>query len=361
MSVTQLVQQQPCTRVAQQTSSIPVHIPDMFVLFLSGAPELNPHYEVVRNDSEAWICNECSFDKRSERILKKTGFSYFCSIAAPDALPEELRTVCDWGNWVFPFDDEFDNGGLKDDPERAQELVDRLLAGMVDNEEPSTYEENSLVRVHNSIWDRIRRASPPGVRHRFAKAMTDYCNGSIEQVRACSSGQASSMEAMLAMRRKSVGASPLFALVEYAHKLNLPDFVFETWSIKEVERIGNDLVLLQNDILSYCKEEKEGVAHNLVATCRHSGMSAQMAFNYVGNMLVSRYRDWYLALAELPSWGEQIDYEVQEYIRGVTNVVRANLNWSFHSRRYFGKASEAIRETRRVTVQSQIADIRLNM
>jgi hypothetical protein len=73
--------------------------------------------------------------------------------------------------------------------------------------------------------------------------------------------------------------------------------------------------------------QKEGVTHNLVATCRRSGMPAQMAFNYVGNMLLSRYRDWYLALAELPSWGEQIDHEVQEYIRGVTNVVRANLNW----------------------------------
>ena len=75
------------------------------------------------------------------------------------------------------------------------------------------------------------------------------------------------------------------------------------------------------------KSQKEGVTHNMVATCRRSGMPAQKAFNHVGNMLVSRYRDWYLALAELPSWGEQVDYEVQEYILGVVNVVKANLNW----------------------------------
>ena len=30
----------------------------------------------------------------------------------------------------------------------------------------------------------------------------------------------------------------------YAHKLNLPDCVFEARSIKEIERIGIDLVLL---------------------------------------------------------------------------------------------------------------------
>jgi hypothetical protein len=51
------------------------------------------------------LSSECSFDERSRRILHKTAFSYFCSVAAPDAGPEELRTVCDWGNWVFPFDD----------------------------------------------------------------------------------------------------------------------------------------------------------------------------------------------------------------------------------------------------------------
>ncbi|KAF9061647.1 pentalenene synthase [Rhodocollybia butyracea] len=374
VAVTQLVQQQvflPRTKGVQQTFSIPIRLPEMFVLFLSGPPELNPHYEAVRQEAERWICNECSLDERSERIFKKTDASYFCSIIVPDAAPEELRTVCDWGNWVFPFDDEFDNGGLRDDPERAQELIDRLLGGMVDDEEPPMDDEYPLVRVHNSVWDRVRRGSPPGmlferpgcpgVRRRFAKTMGDYCNGALAQVCTCSSGQAPSLEETLAMRRQSAGVSPLFALVEYALKLDLPDFVFETRSIKEIERVAIDLVLLQNDILSYCKEEREGVTHNLVAACRRSGMPAQMAFNYVGSMLISRYRDWYLALAELPSWGEQIDYEVQEYIRGVTNVVKANLDWSFHSRRYFGKASEIIRKTWMVAVQPQMADVEPNM
>lgn len=73
--------------------------------------------------------------------------------------------------------------------------------------------------------------------------------------------------------------------------------------------------------------QKEGVSHNLVAICRHNGMPAQVAFNHVGEMLIERYRDWYLALAALPTWGERIDADVQEYIRGVQNVVRANLHW----------------------------------
>lgn len=34
---------------------IPVMLPDLFVSFLSRKPQLNPHYEKVRAESEAWI------------------------------------------------------------------------------------------------------------------------------------------------------------------------------------------------------------------------------------------------------------------------------------------------------------------
>jgi hypothetical protein len=44
-------------------------------------------------------------------------------------------------------------------------------------------------------------------------------------------------------------------------------------------------------------------------------------------MLSACYRDWYLAIASLPSWGEKIDMDVQRYIAIVKNVVLANLNW----------------------------------
>ncbi|KAB8236095.1 terpene synthase family protein [Aspergillus alliaceus] len=334
----------------------------MFVLFLSEKPVTNVHYETVKVESESWISRICAFGDRKRRVITETDFSYFCSIVVPDALPSELRTVFDWGNWVFPFDDMFDNGGLKDDPVQAQQLVNSLLAGMRnDGAASDNNEDNPLVHVHNSVWHRLTRASPIGVQRRFAKAMRDYCSGAIEQVHNCSRDEYPTLDEMLALRRRSSGVLPLFALVEYAHKLDIPDSVFKTRSVQEIERIGIDLVLLQNDILSYCKEEKEGVAHNMIAICRRAGMPAQMAFDHIGDMLLTRYRDWYLALADLPSWGEGIDSEVQQYIRGVQNVVRANLHWSFRSGRYFGEANEEVRKSGIVTVQRQSADVELSI
>lgn len=75
--------------------------------------------------------------------------------------------------------------------------------------------------------------------------------------------------------------------------------------------------------------QKEGVEHSTVASCRRAGMPAQVAFNHVGGMLRACVRDWYMALAELPSWGKKVDREVQRYVQGVKNVVMANLNWRF--------------------------------
>ena len=58
-------------------------------------------------------------------------------------------------------------------------------------------------------------------------------------------------------------------------------------------------------------------------------MPAQHAFNHVNSMLTTRYHEWYLALAGLPQWGKEIDAQVQRYVQGVQDVVRANLEWRF--------------------------------
>ena len=44
--------------------------------------------------------SKCNFDERMRKRISKTDFSFFCAVSAPEAGLEELRTLCDWGNWV---------------------------------------------------------------------------------------------------------------------------------------------------------------------------------------------------------------------------------------------------------------------
>ncbi|KAL9608737.1 MAG: hypothetical protein Q9167_006455 [Letrouitia subvulpina] len=284
---------------------IPVLLPDMFVSFLAQKPRVNPHYERVRKESEDWInrfyrpCSnltpldlaknhsKCNFDDRMKRRICGTDFSFFVSISAPEAGPEELRTMCDWGNWVRTFFDPrpkllrfalFDNGHLRQTPEKAKQMMDNLLS-IMRNEEPP-HPRDPLIEVHDSVW------------HRVAK------------VRAVTS-------------------------LEHT---------------------------MTTDSLCRHPPSAEGVNHNLVTICRMNGMPAQQAFDHVNRLLQGCYRDWYLALADLPQWGEEIDTQVQRYIQGVQDVVLANLSWSFKSQRYLGKMHDVVRKTRQITVLPRAED-----
>lgn len=95
-----------------------------------------------------------------------------------------------------------------------------------------------------------------------------------------------------------------------------------------LQRGGNTASYLTINAVAH-RSQAEGVNHNLVAICRLNGMPAQQAFDHVNTLLIECYRDWYLALADLPQWGEQIDVQVQRYIQGVQDAAIANINWRF--------------------------------
>ncbi|KAF2963575.1 hypothetical protein GQX73_g9998 [Xylaria multiplex] len=280
---------------------VTVQIPDMFVSFLAEPPRFNPNYKQVKAKSDAWI-SECVFP-----------------LVHPAEVPGFSQTV-------------FDNGELRDKPTAAAVVMQSLMSPMIDccwqEANISGGERLPIVKVHDTVWRRLQRDSSKGIQRRFSKAMADYCAGALMHVEDLSAHKIPpTPDEMLKMRQLSAGVSPLFSLVEYAHALRIPDHVFDHPVIQEIEQLGIDFVLITNDILSYMKEEGESVPHNLVAVARMSGLQAQEAFDYIGNMLNSRYERWEKALGEMPYWGEEINKHAERYVRGVADVVRANLYW----------------------------------
>lgn len=56
-------------------------------------------------------------------------------------------------------------------------------------------------------------------------------------------------------------------------------------------------------------------------------MSVQQAMDCVGEIFVDCYRKWYVALADVPIYGETVDRELQKYIEGCRNIALGNLHW----------------------------------
>lgn len=83
-----------------------------------------------------------------------------------------------------------------------------------------------------------------------------------------------------------------------------------------------------NDVLSYRKDLELGVDHNLMSLLmQRDNLSAQQAVDMIGDMVNDCYRRWYLALAELPSYGEKIDYNVMKFVEICRAVAQGNLYW----------------------------------
>ncbi|KFH47455.1 Presilphiperfolan-8-beta-ol synthase-like protein [Hapsidospora chrysogenum ATCC 11550] len=338
--------------VPQKSTGIPagkvaVKLPNLFQGFLKQTPPLNPYYEEVRSESERWLTRFCSLSPQMQMKLQKLDFSYFCAIMAPNAPRKEYRTICDWGNWVFPYDDMFDGGDLggelKDDPIKSRIVVDSLLEPFLTGEVSKG--RMRIVEAHDDVARRIFSTCTRGVRRRFLYRMHLYSKGVLTHLDDHFDGRRPTPEEMIETRRDSAGSGPLYHLVEYGHRLHVPNKVFKDPVIRELENLGMEMVCITNDLVSYQKEEGDGYTGNIVAACRMDGMSAQEAFDYVGRLLEERYRRWEAAEARVPHWEYPTNMHVAKYIEGIKAVVRANLYWSFRTKRYLGRDPEEVRRT----------------
>ena len=59
-------------------------------------------------------------------------------------------------------------------------------------------------------------------------------------------------------------------------------------------------------------------------------------------------------LKRLPSWGPDMDKQVQEYIYGLAIWPRTNDCWNFESGRYFGDKGREYQKTRRVPLLPKV-------
>ena len=78
---------------------------------------------------------------------------------------------------------------------------------------------------------------------------------------------------------------------------------------------------------------------NIISLVQKNGqnLSVQQAMNEVGAMLDGCYRRWYIALAELPVWGEKIDREVLRFVTVCRDVALGNLYWRYVRSNFINK------------------------
>lgn len=308
---------------------------------------MNPNYFKVKAEGDRWIARIMKMDEKTSAKNTRVDLCYLASIWAPDADEEALRMMLDWNHWVFLFDDQFDEGHLKEDPVAAQEEVDRTMA-IMEGAPLIGLEENPIRYVFQTCWLRLKQRASPELQQRYKEQHKRFFTQLVVQVQQMAQGQVLSrdVQTYLEVRRGTIGAYCAIALTEYGQGIRLPANVFLHNSLQECTRVSSDLVLLVNDVLSYRKDLELGVDHNLIALLIEQDMSLQQSVDKIGAMIDNCYRRWYTALAELPPYGEKVDSEVLHFVEVCRRVALGNLHWSFKTGRYLGPEGQEVHETR---------------
>ncbi|KAL4880367.1 isoprenoid synthase domain-containing protein [Aspergillus karnatakaensis] len=330
-----------------------VRVPDMFSSIMSAEATVNPHHFKVKAAADSFIAEYLKMDKHEAERNHKADFCFCASAMAPHADAEALRTMVDWLNWIFYFDDlyilDFDEGQLDRDPSAAQHEITQTLAILEEGNDCPDRDQHPLRYLFHTIWDRVQKRASPDVQIQFKFTHRRYLDGLLHQVEATRDGESATRteEDYIRMRRRTVGGYPCISLIAYAHGVDLPQEAFGHPSVQECIAVGCDLAWMRslashNDIVSYKKDVKSGIEHNYITVLKQNGYSTQQAMDRAGKLQDECYRRWYTALADMPVWGSAVDRKVLRYIEACHSFPLGDLLWSFQTERYLG-ASEGYR------------------
>lgn len=86
---------------------------------------------------------------------------------------------------------------------------------------------------------------------------------------------------------------------------------------------------------------------------KERNLDLQSAMDVAGELCHQSINKFEADRSSLPSWGEEVDRDVQIYVQGLQDWIVGSLHWSFVTRRYFGTEGEAIKQHRTIQLLPQ--------
>ncbi|KAG2140118.1 isoprenoid synthase domain-containing protein [Suillus clintonianus] len=201
-------------------------------------------------------------------------------------------------------------------------------------------------KLCKSYFSRFKVTGGPRCTERFINKMDLYFIAVAKQADDHAKGHIPDLETYITMRRDTSGCKHIFAVIEYAARIDLPDEVVSHPVIMVMEEATNhdDIVAWANDMYSYNAEQCRHDTHNMISVlmCKR-GLDLQDAVDYLGHLCkgsIQRFED---NRNNLPSWGEEVDRQVDIYVDGLQNWIVGSLHWHFDSTRYFGNDGQTVK------------------
>jgi len=271
----------------------------------------------------------------------------------PDAEDyERFRWVCDYTAFFWVFDDILDDRVLKENPKAAKATLEGLRRMMHDSK--GTQFDAIPLKLARDIWERLCKLASPGAKRRYIETIELYIDSTLKQAPQNDPSIVHTIEEYIKIRRGN-GSYNYWVATEVALALDLPDDVMQDPALKRLGDIANDMTTWSNDLYSYNRDQASGDSYNLVAVAmKELNLDVQGGIDYVGDRIKAEIDQFIAQKAKLPSWGPEIDRQVDAYARGIQNAVICSSVWSLSTPRYFGDEYEEVKRTLCVTLWPKV-------
>jgi len=132
-----------------------------------------------------------------------------------------------------------------------------LVGGLLKSKHPFwfiTIPRGTATNSHPSFryWLNAIKTTPASFQRRFIDSFQRYVDSVVEQSSDRDHHCQRDIQSYLTLRRFTIGAEPSFVL--NAMHMDLPDHVVSHATLKRLEQLATDMIILGNDIVSYDRE-----------------------------------------------------------------------------------------------------------
>ena len=328
----------------------PVTLPDFYMPYRT---HLNPHHHRALEHNVEWTKAMGMVDpvvgvpgSHVWTSQKVRGYDFaLCSAGIdPDASAEELDVSSDWLAWGTYGDDYYPQVyGRGRDLAGAAHQNERLSQFMPVDGAPAPEATNPLERGLADLWKRTTRSLPEPARRQFRKAVEKMIDSWLWELVNQAQNRIPDPIDYVEMRRQTFGSDMTMSLARLKGGQRVPQAIYASRPIRELETAAADYACLLNDVFSFRKEvEYEGEFHNGVYVARHFlGCGNTEAVDVVNDVMTARMRQFeHIVAHDLPQLYDDFDLDgesraiLDAYVTDLQNWMAAILTWHRRTRRY---------------------------
>jgi germacradienol/geosmin synthase len=318
-------------RRSEQHSHVPFQpvghlpLPDLYMPF---PIRTSPHLDAAREHGVEWARQMGMFDGVpgvelggiwDERRFRGMDLAHCAAMIHADATPEQLDLSSDWLAWGTYGDDYFPLiYGMARNVAAAKLSNERLSEFMPLDGEPMPEPVNAVERGLADLWQRTAGPMTAGARRKFRTAVEDMTASWVWEVANQAQHRIPDPVDYIEMRRKTFGSDMTMSLARLAHSDVVPEEIYQTRVLRELDTAAHDYACFTNDLFSYQKEiEFEGEVHNLVLVVENFlNLDRFIARDIVADLMTSRIRQFeHIAATDLPAMFD--DFDLDDDIRAV--------------------------------------------